>query len=388
MSTKLGNDQRRARLVTRHHLHAPAGDPVAVAESLVALHATDPATVHLSVLARSEAGTADVERALYDDRSLVRMLGMRRTMFVVPAALVPVVQAACAEDIAVKQRKLLLQHLATAELDGDLSEWLAEVEEGAYAALKAREPAFAQQIADGEPRLRTEIVMAAGKPYEARGYITNRVLFLLAASGRIVRGRPRGTWLSTQYAWSTTESWLPGLEPVDAGAARVELARRWLRAFGPAPVADLKWWTGWTAGQVKKALTAIGPAEVDLEGGPGIALPGDDEPVPEPEPVAALLPALDPTPMGWQERGWFLGEHQPLLFDRTGNIGPTVWWEGRVVGGWGQRPDGEIAIRLLEDVGADGTAAVEAAAERLHGRLGGVAVIPKFRTPVERDLSS
>ncbi|GAA3841102.1 winged helix DNA-binding domain-containing protein [Amycolatopsis tucumanensis] len=388
MSTKLGNDQRRARLVTRHHLHAPAGDPVAVAESLVALHATDPATVHLSVLARSEAGTADVERALYDDRSLVRMLGMRRTMFVVPAALVPVVQAACADDIAVKQRKLLLQHLATAELDGDLSEWLAEVEEGAYAALKAREPAFAQQIADGEPRLRTEIVMAAGKPYEARGYITNRVLFLLAASGRIVRGRPRGTWLSTQYAWSTTETWLPGLEPVDAGTARVELARRWLRAFGPAPVADLKWWTGWTAGQVKKALTAIGPAEVDLEGGPGIALPGDDEPVPEPEPVAALLPALDPTPMGWQERGWFLGEHQPLLFDRTGNIGPTVWWEGRVVGGWGQRPDGEIAIRLLEDVGADGTAAVEAAAERLHGRLGGVAVIPKFRTPVERDLSS
>ncbi|MEU0469678.1 winged helix DNA-binding domain-containing protein [Amycolatopsis sp. NPDC006131] len=388
MSTKLGNDQRRARLVTRHHLHAPAGDPVAVAESLVALHATDPATVHLSVLARSEAGTADVERALYDDRSLVRMLGMRRTMFVVPAALVPVVQAACAEDIAVKQRKLLLQHLATAELDGDLSEWLAEVEEGAYAALKAREPAFAQQIADGEPRLRTEIVMAAGKPYEARGYITNRVLFLLAASGRIVRGRPRGTWLSTQYAWSTTETWLPGLEPVDAGTARVELARRWLRAFGPAPVADLKWWTGWTAGQVKKALTAIGPAEVDLDGGPGIALPGDDEPVPEPEPVAALLPALDPTPMGWQERGWFLGEHQPLLFDRTGNIGPTVWWEGRVVGGWGQRPDGEIAIRLLEDVGADGTAAVEAAAERLHGRLGGVAVIPKFRTPVERDLSS
>ncbi|MEV5297801.1 winged helix DNA-binding domain-containing protein [Amycolatopsis methanolica] len=388
MSTKLGNDQRRARLVTRHRLHAPADDPVAVAESLVALHATDPATVHLSVLARSRAGTEDVERALYDDRTLVRMLGMRRTMFVVPAALVPVVQAACADDIAVKQRKLLLQHLATAELDGDLSVWLAEVEDGAHAALKAREPAFAQQIADGEPRLRTEIVVAAGKPYESRGYITNRVLFLLAASGRIVRGRPRGTWLSTQYAWSTTETWLPGLEPVDADTARVELARRWLRAFGPAPVADLKWWTGWTAGQVKRALTAIGPAEVDLDGGPGIALPGDDEPVPEPEPVAALLPALDPTPMGWQKRGWFLGEHQPLLFDRTGNIGPTVWWEGRVVGGWGQRPDGEIAIRLLEDIGADGTAAVEAAAERLHGRLAGVAVIPKFRTPVERDLSS
>ncbi|NIH79992.1 winged helix DNA-binding domain-containing protein [Amycolatopsis viridis] len=388
MSRKLGNDQRRARLVTRHHLAVPADGPEQVAESLVALHATDPATVHLSVLARCAAGTADVERALYDDRTLVRMLGMRRTMFVVPAALVPVVQAACADDIAVRERKRLVQHLATADVDGDPGTWLAGVEEGTYTALRAREPAFAQHIADGEPRLRTEIVMAAGKPYESRGYVTNRVLFLLAAAGRIVRGRPRGSWLSTQYAWSTAETWLPGLAPVDAGTARAELARRWLRAFGPAPVADLKWWTGWSAGQVKKTLTAIGPVEVDLDGGPGIALPGDDEPVPRPEPSAALLPALDPTPMGWQERGWFLGDHQPLLFDRTGNIGPTVWWDGRVVGGWAQRPDGEIAIRLLADIGADGTAAVHAAAARLHGRLGGAVVIPKFRTPVERDLSS
>ncbi|GAB3563173.1 winged helix DNA-binding domain-containing protein [Amycolatopsis endophytica] len=388
MSRKLGNDQRRARLVARHRLAAPADSPEEVAESLVVLHATDPATVHLSVLARTALGTEDVERALYDERTLVRMLGMRRTMFVVPRGLVPVVQAACADDIATRQRKLLLQHLGTAELDGDLDAWLADVEKGAYAALEARGKAFAQQIADGEPRLRTEIVMAAGKPYEARGYITNRVLFLLAAQGRIVRGRPRGTWLSTQYAWSTVGAWLPGLEPLDADQARAELARRWLRTFGPAPVADLKWWTGWTAGQVKKALAALRPAEVDLDSGPGIALPGDDEPVEVPGPVAALLPALDPTPMGWQDRGWFLGEHQPLLFDRTGNIGPTVWWDGRIVGGWAQRPDGEIAIRLLEDIGADGTTAIEAAAERLHGRLGGVTVIPKFRTPVERDLSS
>ena len=388
MSRKLGNDQRRARLVTRHHLAAPADGPEQVAESLVALHATDPATVHLSVLARSPAGTADVERALYDDRTLVRMLGMRRTMFVVPAALVPAVQAACADDIAKRQRTLLIQHLATAGLGVDLDAWLAEVEEGAYAALRAREPAFAQQVADGEPRLRTEIVLAAGKPYESRGYITNRVLFLLAAHGRIVRGRPRGSWLSTQYAWSTAETWLPGLDPLDADTARVELARRWLRTFGPAPLADLKWWTGWTAGQVRKALTAIGPAEVDLDDGPGVALPGDDEPVAVPEPVVALLPALDPTPMGWQERGWFLGEHRPLLFDRTGNIGPTVWWDGRVVGGWAQRSGGEIAVRLLEDVGAEVTRAVEDAAERLRGPLTGVTVIPKFRTPVERDLSS
>ncbi len=92
--------------------------------------------------------------------------------------------------------------------------------------------------------------------------------------------------------------------------------------------------------------------------------------------------------MGWKERGWFLGEHGPALFDRTGNIGPTVWWDGRIVGGWAQRPDGEVVVRLLSDIGAGGEAAVAAEAERLSGHLGPVRVTPRFRTPLERELSA
>ncbi|GAB2967257.1 winged helix DNA-binding domain-containing protein [Amycolatopsis acidiphila] len=388
MTRRVGVAERRARLMTRQLLSAPASTVEEVADALVALHATDPATVHLSAAVRLREPET-VERALYLDRTLLRMLGMRRTMFVVPVALAPVVQAACADEIARKQRKLLIQHLATAELDEELGSWLAEVEEGAYRALAARGGAHAQQIADSEPRLRTEIVMAQGKPYEARGYITNRVLFLLAAQGRIVRGRPRGSWLSTQYSWATADSWLPGGIPaLPPDTARAELARRWLRAFGPAPVEDLKWWTGWTAAQVKKALAELGTAEVDLDGTPGVILPDDLDPVPEPEPAAALLPALDPTPMGWVRREWYLGAHQAPLFDRTGNIGPTVWWGGRIVGGWAQRESGEIVHRVLEDVGADALAAIEGAADRLRDWLGAVRVTPKFRTPLEKELAS
>ncbi|MFD2416160.1 winged helix DNA-binding domain-containing protein [Amycolatopsis pigmentata] len=395
MTTRIDTAQRRARLVLRHHLAGGAASPEAVAESLVALHATDPATVHLSVAARSSLPVGEVERAMYTDRTLLRMLGMRRTMFVVPTGLAGVVQAACADEIAKRQRKLLLQHLATADLETGLDAWLAEVEEGAYAALKARGEAYAEQIAEDEPRLRTRIVMAQGKPYEATVYITNRVLFLLAAQGRIVRGRPTGSWLSTRYSWTTAESWLPGATALsgsqDPAEARAELARRWLYAFGPAPVADLKWWTGWTATQVKAALTAIAPVEVDLDGKPGIALSGDLEPVAPPEPVAAFLPALDPTPMGWSERSWFLGGSEapvPELFDRSGNIGPTVWWEGRVVGAWAQRSTGEVAYRTFTDAGSDAKAAIEACAARMEQWLSGVRVAPKFRTPAEKALAS
>src|SRR5690349_11884828 len=119
--------QRRARLARRHRLaHEFRGtDPADIAESMVALHATDPATVYLSVCARTNGlAPADVERALYDDRSLLRLLAMRRTMFVAPVGLVPVLQAAVADAHAVKQRRNYGKYLAQA-VEGDIGAWLA-----------------------------------------------------------------------------------------------------------------------------------------------------------------------------------------------------------------------------------------------------------------------
>jgi len=173
--------------------------------------------------------------------------------------------------------------------------------------------------------------------------------------------------------------------------ARVELARQWLGAYGPATAADLKWWTGWTMGEARRALTALAPVEVELEGSsaPGLVLPDDLAPVAPPpaqvgEPWAALLPALDSTAMGWTERTWFLGDlrQRAPLFDRSGNVGPTVWWDGQVVGGWAQRKDGEIALGLLRDIGADAVAAIADAAERLRRSIGEVRVTPRFHTPL------
>jgi Winged helix DNA-binding domain len=383
--------ERRRRLAARHHL-APgerAETVAAAVADVIGLHGTDPASVYLAARARTrDIDKAAIEQALYGERSLVRMLGMRRTVFVVPADLVPVIQAACTDQIAERLRRQLVRVVQEAGVAPDAATWLKEVGEATVRRLAALGTATGAELARQEPRLRTQIIDAADNPYGGAVNLTTRLLTLLSAEGLLVRGRPRGGWTSNQFAWSAAD----GPVRIPAAAARAELARRWLTSFGPALVSDLQWWTGWTAGQVRQALSQLDVSEVDLGGVPGIVLAAD-EPAPDPAelttgPWAALLPALDPTAMGWRERAWYVGGHGPALFDRSGNIGPTAWWDGRVVGGWAQRADGEIAVRLLEDAGAQAAAALAAEAERLRAWIGpGARITPRFRTPLERELA-
>ncbi|WP_327356603.1 winged helix DNA-binding domain-containing protein [Streptomyces sp. NBC_01304] len=381
--------ERRARLGLRHRLagEARADRAEEVARSLVALHGTDPASVYLAVGARLAGGggpVAGLERALYEDRSLVRMHGMRHTVFVFPAGLAPVVEASTARAVAVRERASLIKNLrAGSSFDAD---WLASVEAGTLAALAARGEATANELAEDEPRLREQFVYAPGKSYETRQSVSSRLLRVLGTEGRVVRGRPLGSWTSSQFRWAVA----PPMPELPLAEAQSELVRHWLGACGPATEADLKWWTGWKVSDVRKALAAVGAEDVALEdGGVGFVLPGDAEPVGEPpEPWAALLPALDPTAMGWQGRDWYVAPGlRATLFDRSGNIGPTVWWDGQVVGGWAQRGDGEIVWRALTDVGTEARAGVEAEAARLAGWMGQVRCTPRFRTPLERELA-
>jgi hypothetical protein len=391
MQRSIGVPQRRARLALRHRLAAPgAADVAQVARDLVAVHATDPATVFLSVRARLPGvGPPGIEEALYEDRTVLRMLAMRRTMFVVPLDLVPVVQAAASAAVAAEQRKRLIVFIGDSDVGTDAARWLAAAEAETLAVLTARGEATATELSREVPLLRQPLRLGIGTKWETVQGASGRVLLQLGAEGRVGRGRPRGTWISSQYRWAPIDAWIPGGIPaLDPADARRELLRRWLARFGPGTIADLRWWTGWTARLVQQGLAGIAVEDVDLDGRPGIVLAGDGEPVAEPDPWVALLPALDTTVMGWKDRDWYLGGHGPALFDRNGNAGPTLWCAGRVVGGWGQRPEGDVVFRLLEDIGQEAIAAVEAEAARLTAWLDGVRVVPRFTTPLQRELSS
>jgi DNA glycosylase AlkZ-like len=382
--------ERRARLARRHHLalEARASDPVEVARDLVGVHSSDPASVYLEFRARlPDFRPEHLDDALYQRRALVRLLGMRRTMFVAAVEDARLIHAACTRTYAARERQRFLGMLVEAGIAADPEPWLADVEARTLEALRARGQAVATELSADVPELRAQIPFGQGKRWAGTMGVSTRVLLLLAVEGRVVRARPRGSWLSSQYRWAPAEDWLPGgLDGLPTHASRTELARRWLAAFGPATAADLRWWAGWTLAEARRALDEVGAREVALDDGSGYLLPDDLEPTPEPAPWVALLPALDATVMGWAGRAWYLGAHGPALFDRNGNAGPTVWCDGRVVGGWGQRADGAIAYRLLEDPGREAEAALAAEADKLAAWMGASRPTPRFRTPLEVEL--
>ncbi|MDQ3981939.1 MAG: hypothetical protein M3271_04585 [Actinomycetota bacterium] len=71
--------ERRARLVRRRHLGRNARDVINVAGDIVGLHFSDAASVYLSACGRVGGFLPDhLQDALYEERTLARVLGMRR----------------------------------------------------------------------------------------------------------------------------------------------------------------------------------------------------------------------------------------------------------------------------------------------------------------------
>ncbi|MFZ1287474.1 MAG: crosslink repair DNA glycosylase YcaQ family protein, partial [Candidatus Phosphoribacter sp.] len=102
--------ERRARLAVRHGLHPlhRLPDPVAVTGAMTVLHATEAATVYLAINARADrVGVADIDRALYQDRTLVKQLAMRSTLFVLPRDLLPAALGSASVRVAAEQHRRL-----------------------------------------------------------------------------------------------------------------------------------------------------------------------------------------------------------------------------------------------------------------------------------------
>ncbi|MEV5002623.1 winged helix DNA-binding domain-containing protein [Nocardioides sp. LML1-1-1.1] len=384
---------RRHRLASRHGLVRRHDSVAAATEAMTALHATEAATVHLALWARVEGVTvAAVDRALYDEQSIVKQLAMRRTLFAFPRDLLPAAWGSASLRVARQQRAQLAKNVAAAGLaegEAAVEEWIEAAAEAVLAVLADGTARTTREVRERVPALdgRISVGGGPGKKWGGELPVGSWVMGTLGAEGRIVRAANAGHWRLNKPAWTTTAHWLGEVpEPLPEAAGYAALVARWLATFGPGTEADIVWWLGATKTAVRRALADLDAEQVGLDdGGTGWVLPGDTGTDEEVSPWAALLPTLDPTVMGWKERGFYLDPADtPYLFDSNGNAGNTAWWDGRIVGCWVQDDAARVHLVLREDVPAAGRAALEEEAERLTAWLDGTRITNVYASPQMR----
>lgn len=373
------DSERRSRIAVRHAL-APEhrlGSAEAVTRAMTVLHATEAATVHLAVLARSEGvSPEDVDTELYDVRQVVKQLAMRRTLFVFPRDLLPAAWGSASARVATSERKRIAKAIIGAGIAPDGEAWLDAAREATLARLAAG-PATTAQLRAEVPELAGMIGGDTEKKWDRPVPVAPWVLTHLGLEGKALRGRNAGHWRLNKPTWTTAEDWLGEVpDPLDEAAGYAALVRAWLTTFGPGTAADIQWWLGSTKTAVTRALADVDAVQVTLDDGTvGWLAPEDLEDAGPVEPWAALLPTLDPTVMGWRSRDFYLDPaHVPYLFDTNGNAGTTAWWDGRIVGCWVQDDEGVVRLSLLEDVEPTGRAALEHEARRLSDLLDGTVI--------------
>ena len=378
----VSDDERRARLGIRHAL-APGFHTESVGDAVRAmtvLHATEPATVYLSAWARVNSMTAaDVDRALYEDRTLVKQLAMRRTLFVFPRDLLPAVWGSASRRVAGIERNRMAKDAVASGLADDGHDWLDRARAQVLDVLADRPDGLTPiEIRQAAPMVDIKIEVAGGQVWTA-----SRVLTHLGATGDIVRSVNAGRWALSKPRWTLTRHWLDVIPaPLTAAEGYREIVHRWLHTFGPGTEDDLQWWLGAPRTVVRAALSAVQAVPVTLDGGAtGYLLPDDLDEVIDPGPWVALLPVLDPTVMGWQHRDFYLGPHRVPLFDTRGNAGTTTWVDGRAVGCWVQDDSGAVEVSLLERVSAATRRALTDEAARLTGWLDGLRIGSVYSTP-------
>lgn len=242
-----------ARRLARSHLLEPAPSLVeAVRVPLLQAQVLSAAAIGACIRTR-DATAADVERALYGERSLVKTWSLRGTLHLVPA--------------------------------GELQLWAAAVRGGP----RVHDTHPILDALDGRALTRKELAEEVGD--ERLRSPWGEGLGGLASDGTICFGEPSGA--TTTFV--RVDQWLGPQPEIDPDEARREVLRRYLRTYGPAKPADFRRWSGWDGD-----FSACVPVRVERT---RAFLPPDDVEGFDADPTSVqLLPQYDAYVLGFRPR--------------------------------------------------------------------------------------
>jgi hypothetical protein len=302
-----------------------------------------------------------LETALVDDRSLLRVAAMRSSVYLLPT------------DLAVYGLALL------SERNFDWYFKILEMSVADYQRLADR----IEVLLAASPLTTTEIRKALGDAAPEGPRLTY-ALRQMGNESRVLKAGTRGGIRSQRYEYVATRHWvdLPAERPSLAEALTM-LTPLWLRAHGPATVADLAWWAGVTKVQAAAALAASAAVRVEVDGLAGELWALEetvDLPLPDPGGVV-LLPVWDAYLMSHRDRRRYLDDaRREYVVDASGNVANVIIRDGVVIGVWDF--DGDTLLYGPFEDAAVGTEEIATAA----GRFSGIAPVDDVALVAPRPL--
>jgi hypothetical protein len=344
-----------ALTLRKQHLAAEAqGDEILpVLDDLLGLHATYPHSPYLQLRARLRSFTPPQLDTTLDAGRAATVGGMRRTLFIESAGLLPLVFAATRNLAARGRARFLLENGLT----------LPGYEEVAQQV----ESALVGKALDG--RQLRDVVAAAGS--------LSPVLTVMCDEARLVRWKGSAGWRSTRPTYRRFDEALPSIR-LDAWrehAAARALIDRYIRRYGPVSESDIKWWTGFYKAAVTDAIHSIPDlVRVRIDGFEGSFLMHEADlfdaqhgDTPRRDAIA-LLPVLDPYLQGYIHRERSVNpRHRPFVVDRGGNATSVILAAGRAVGVWDfvSKPTRGLRLLFFESLSAQTRRRILAAASAM-----------------------
>jgi len=363
----VSSEQAVAFRVAAHNLHEMLPpDGLVAAASVASIQDTPPGNAGVALAARVAKLTPELlESALHDDRTLLRMLAMRGAAHVVPRDDGVVFGPGA---LAVDETSLQEQLAGAWSAVGSPS-WSAREALGSVIGV------LVAVLADAEPRTKGQLSEALhGRvPPDLEPWcdvcdvhhVPDQLLRLAGTAGVYVYGWPQ----DRRQMLMATDIWLG--EPLggDIAAARLELARRFVHAYGPVTPRQFAMWTGVSAAEARDRFYSIGSELVDvkLDGATAMVLKADRETLSDP-PLASgarLLPAGDPF-LAQRDRSTLVPDkaRQRALWRPVGSPG-LVLMTGHPVGTWRARTTGSrlhVTVDAFRPLGDRQRTAIEQAA--------------------------
>lgn len=322
--------QVHAFRLTRHHLarRASKKDLVRVIGDIGGVQAQVMSAAELQVVVRADAKVTDVRDALWKRKTLAKTWLMRGTLHLIPSDDLPLFTAA--------MRRMRVNNSWLKYIQMNEKEFWGLIDSIGEAL-------------DGQALTREELIAKVGKgrSEHVRSVLKSGwggILKPVARRGLLCFGPSRGQ----SVTFVRPQQWLAGWREMDPDAALTEVARRYLRAYGPATKKDFSsWWGHWPGvGNAGWSGVANELAPVSVEGHRADILVDDLDRIAaaNSESSVDLLPGFDPYLMGHATRDHlFAAEHRSRVSRTAGWISAVVLNEGRVVATWTH----QVSKRLL-----------------------------------------